>query len=184
MKKRIAVAIACALLLTLTVLTALAGWSSPMWYTPRTATYKLTTSRWQITGAKWSSTGVANYKALKQDQRIVPYWEWEARIRTSGSETILDPNDYYTGVDYLDSNLPSSYDEFDEDDISIGCSAANNLVAETSYSSYLYLFRNGSATAPGFKGESEYGEWLMVDGWPYAYQVHLDYVTMNTSTNW
>ena len=141
--------------------------STALSYTPSSATIRLTSDSVRFTNLEWiGNTFVEDH-----------YWEGEIRARSG-----YTVEDAYTGVTAVVSDLPGAYKEYDTDDVSIGCSSAYWIVPGNSYYGTLTtdtgnLYNSGV----DLYFESEMGVYLVVDGFPIAYQYYDE--TLNTRSN-
>jgi len=143
----------------------------PNWYTPYDGQVSIGPTYVEGRNLKWSQWRIDYYDSND-------YWELEFRPRTG------EPDDVWDGVDSLYSNLPGAYEEYDEDDVTVGTYSPDKLVSGTSYYGMVYMDWNSNSTDPFFIVESEKGLWLGVDGWPERYEYITTYLSKGSSTYW
>ena len=154
------------------------------WFTPYDGTVIVnrysypTNTTFQATNLKWSSSSINNYIAAREDYTArIPYWELEAR--KVGMET------YYSSKGTINTNLPSSYCELDDDDFSIGCAACHNLSSSTTYYATQTLPPTSSVSSfVGYELESEWGSFELYDGFPLNYETLNSYISVNSTWSW
>ena len=145
------------------------NWASS-WYTPYYGIASFHDDYISGTSLKWSADQINEFS-----YGVSPCWELEFRPYLGASaipDNEVQINQIYdlsVAPDFV-STMPGAYYECsssDLEDVAIGTSNPNQLVADRAYNSYLYLEKNYSGS-PDYRAllESEFGFYLFVDGLP------------------
>ena len=141
--------------------------SGRAFYTPINATVTLSSTSIRFSNLHWEDRA---WGALL-------YWEGEIRPGSASYEI----GDAYSGVSAVTGTLPYLYEEYDEDDLTMGCNDMSGLRASNTY------YATATVTAgPSYSSgvplifESEQGVWMIVDGLPSRYQAFA--TQLNTAT--
>lgn len=109
---------------------------------------------------------------------------WEGELRGTNGYNIHDAYSAQTG---FSSDLPDAYPEFDEDDLTIGCSEAEKIEEGKNYYAEITT-KKGPEFSSGVDlvFESEFGIWgepVVQDGLPLGYQVYNTKLNTRTCYN-
>ena len=148
----------------------------PRWYTPYTAKVSVNTSSVKGKDMKWSSEQISLFDSND-------YWELEFRAYNSDLE-FIDPNTIWEGKGSIDTNLPSGYREFDENDVTVATKKCSNLEADKKYYATQTLKAVSNPASASFYIESETGSYFVIDGIPEYYEVFKNNAKKNIEYSW
>ena len=125
---------------------------------------------------KWSSEQISLFDSND-------YWELEFRPYNSDLK-FINPNTIWEKKGTINTNLPSGYREFDENDVTVATKKCINLVAEDEYYATQTLKAVSSPASASFYIESETGYFFLFDGIPEYYEVFKNDAKKNIEYSW